>query len=131
MTSKRAMPGSRTLDLAFAMVAAWNASPVNFMVTSSGCTPALISAFSRKNSEGEFWASAIVIENGGEKGEIFQTKNQLKYAAENGSQRALDEFIIEGVKTTIPMHKKILAEPDFQKGDISTKFMERYNHTAS
>jgi acetyl-CoA carboxylase biotin carboxylase subunit len=41
-------------------------------------------------------------------------------------QRALDEFIIEGVKTTIPMHKKILADPDFHAGDISTKFMERY-----
>jgi len=40
--------------------------------------------------------------------------------------RALDEFIIEGVKTTIPMHKKILADTDFQQGDISTKFMERY-----
>jgi acetyl-CoA carboxylase biotin carboxylase subunit len=43
-------------------------------------------------------------------------------------QRALDEFIIEGVKTTIPMHKKILQDPDFRKGDISTKFMERYNN---
>ena len=42
-------------------------------------------------------------------------------------QRALDEFIIEGIKTTIPMHKKILDDPDFQKGNISTKFMERYN----
>ncbi len=42
-------------------------------------------------------------------------------------QRALDEFIIEGVKTTIPLHKKILAEDDFRKGNISTKFMERYN----
>jgi len=41
-------------------------------------------------------------------------------------QRALDEFIVEGVKTTIPMHKKILADPDFQAGNISTKFMERY-----
>ncbi|OGW37594.1 MAG: acetyl-CoA carboxylase biotin carboxylase subunit [Nitrospirae bacterium GWD2_57_9] len=41
--------------------------------------------------------------------------------------RALDEFIIEGVKTTIPMHKKILADADFQAGNISTKFMERYN----
>jgi acetyl-CoA carboxylase biotin carboxylase subunit len=41
-------------------------------------------------------------------------------------KRALDEFIIEGVKTTIPMHKKILDEADFQTGDISTKFMERY-----
>ncbi len=45
-------------------------------------------------------------------------------------QRALNEFIIEGVKTTIPMHKKILDDPDFQKGDISTKFMERYNSPA-
>jgi acetyl-CoA carboxylase, biotin carboxylase subunit len=43
-------------------------------------------------------------------------------------QRSLDEFIIEGVKTTIPMHKKVLADPDFQKGDISTKFMERYSN---
>ena len=41
--------------------------------------------------------------------------------------RALDEFIIEGVKTTIPMHKKILADADFQQGNISTKFMERYH----
>jgi acetyl-CoA carboxylase biotin carboxylase subunit len=41
-------------------------------------------------------------------------------------QRALDEFIVEGVKTTIPMHKKILEDPDFQQGNISTKFMERY-----
>ena len=46
-------------------------------------------------------------------------------------QRALNEFIIEGVKTTIPMHKKILDDPQFQKGDISTKFMERYNNPAS
>jgi len=42
-------------------------------------------------------------------------------------KRALDEFIIEGVKTTIPMHKKILADEDFQQGNISTKFMERYH----
>ncbi|HAR45436.1 MAG: acetyl-CoA carboxylase biotin carboxylase subunit [Nitrospirae bacterium GWC2_57_13] len=40
--------------------------------------------------------------------------------------RALDEFIIEGVKTTIPLHKKILSDPDFHSGNISTKFMERY-----
>ena len=45
-------------------------------------------------------------------------------------QRALDEFIIEGVKTTVPLHKNILADPDFQKGAISTKFMERYNNPA-
>jgi acetyl-CoA carboxylase biotin carboxylase subunit len=46
-------------------------------------------------------------------------------------QRALNEFIIEGVKTTIPMHKKILDDPQFQKGNISTKFMERYNNPTS
>ena len=45
-------------------------------------------------------------------------------------QRALDEFIIEGVKTTIPMHKKILSDPDFHTGNISTKFMERYINPA-
>ncbi|MFA5074052.1 MAG: acetyl-CoA carboxylase biotin carboxylase subunit [Nitrospirota bacterium] len=45
-------------------------------------------------------------------------------------RRALDEFIIEGIKTTIPIHKKILDDPDFHAGTISTKFMERY-HTAS
>jgi len=41
-------------------------------------------------------------------------------------RRALDEFIIEGVKTTIPMHQKILDDADFRSGNISTKFMERY-----
>ncbi len=45
-------------------------------------------------------------------------------------RRALSEFIIEGVKTTIPMHQKILDDPDFQRGNISTKFMERYYHPA-
>ena len=42
--------------------------------------------------------------------------------------RALDEFIIEGVKTTIPVHKKILSDPDFREGNISTNFMERYSN---
>jgi acetyl-CoA carboxylase biotin carboxylase subunit len=45
-------------------------------------------------------------------------------------KRALNEFIIEGVKTTIPMHMKILDDPQFQKGEISTKFMERYDTPA-
>jgi len=42
----------------------------------------------------------------------------MRYAEEAimRMKRALDEFIIEGVKTTIPMHKKILADADFQKG---------------
>jgi acetyl-CoA carboxylase, biotin carboxylase subunit len=38
--------------------------------------------------------------------------------------RALDMFVLEGVKSTIPLHRQILRNPDFLKGDISTKFLE-------
>ncbi|HUM02623.1 MAG TPA: acetyl-CoA carboxylase biotin carboxylase subunit [Thermoanaerobaculia bacterium] len=41
-------------------------------------------------------------------------------------KRALDLFVIEGVKTTIPMHRRILEEPDFVEGRLSTHFMERF-----
>ena len=41
-------------------------------------------------------------------------------------RRALDEFVIEGIKTTIPLHKRILNDPDFQKGHVSTTFLERF-----
>jgi acetyl-CoA carboxylase biotin carboxylase subunit len=34
--------------------------------------------------------------------------------------------VIEGIKTTIPMHLKILQEPDFIAGKLSTAFMERF-----
>jgi len=39
--------------------------------------------------------------------------------------RALDEFIIRGVKTTIPLHKVILKDPNFRRGRYSTAFIER------
>ncbi len=41
-------------------------------------------------------------------------------------QRALEEFVIEGIKTTIPLHKKILAQQDFVKGNYNTKFLENF-----
>lgn len=41
-------------------------------------------------------------------------------------KRALGEFIIEGIKTTIPLHRRILDDPDFQKGHLSTTFLERF-----
>ena len=40
-------------------------------------------------------------------------------------QRALDEFVIEGVKTTIPLHQHILSHTDFIKGQVDTGFVER------
>jgi len=39
--------------------------------------------------------------------------------------RALDMFIIEGIHTTIPLHRRILRDADFRAGDFDTKFMER------
>jgi len=41
-------------------------------------------------------------------------------------RRALDFFVIEGVKTTIPMHRRILDDEDFVGGRLSTRFMERF-----
>ena len=41
-------------------------------------------------------------------------------------RRALELFIIEGVKTSIPLHRKILDDPRFIRGDISTRFMEEF-----
>ena len=41
-------------------------------------------------------------------------------------RRALDLFVIEGIKTTIPMHRRILDDPDFVDGRLSTRFMERF-----
>ncbi|MFA6572413.1 MAG: acetyl-CoA carboxylase biotin carboxylase subunit, partial [Bacteroidota bacterium] len=38
---------------------------------------------------------------------------------------ALDEFVIEGIKTTIPFHQKMMNNPDFRAGNIDTKFLER------
>ena len=39
--------------------------------------------------------------------------------------RALDEYIVEGIKTTIPFHKRIMANKDFIEGNIDTGFIER------
>ena len=41
-------------------------------------------------------------------------------------ERALEMFIIEGIYTTVPLHLKILADPDFRAGNFDTRFMERF-----
>ena len=40
--------------------------------------------------------------------------------------RALDAMVIEGIKTTIPLHLKIMNDPQFQAGNISTRFLEDF-----
>jgi acetyl-CoA carboxylase biotin carboxylase subunit len=42
-------------------------------------------------------------------------------------KRSLNEFVIEGIKTTIPFHKKLIKHPDFINGDFDTGFLERTN----
>ena len=42
--------------------------------------------------------------------------------------RALNEFIIEGVKTTIPLQIKLMEDEKFQSGDFTTKFMEDFKY---
>ncbi len=41
-------------------------------------------------------------------------------------KRALEEFVIEGMKTTIPLHQKLIADPDVQNGDYSIKWLEEW-----
>jgi acetyl-CoA carboxylase biotin carboxylase subunit len=41
-------------------------------------------------------------------------------------RRALEEFLIEPIRTTIPLHLRIMNDPDFQKGEFSTDFIERF-----
>ena len=40
--------------------------------------------------------------------------------------RALDEYVIEGINTTIPFHKKLLTDKDFVEGNFDTNFLTRY-----
>ena len=54
------------------------------------------------------------------------TTAQTREEAISKMKRALDEFVIEGVKTTIPFHRQLLDNPDFIEGNYTTKFMEDF-----
>ena len=45
-------------------------------------------------------------------------------------KRALQEFVIEGVKTTIPFHIKLMDDPQFQAGKFTTKFLETFDFSS-
>jgi len=42
-------------------------------------------------------------------------------------QRALDEFIIEGIKTTVPFHQQLMKDERFKAGSVTTKFLEDFD----
>lgn len=54
------------------------------------------------------------------------TTAQTREEAINKMKRALDEFIIEGIKTTIPFHRQLMEHPDYVAGNYTTKFMEDF-----
>ena len=55
------------------------------------------------------------------------TTAQTRKEAINKMKRALDEFLIEGIKTTIPFHRKLMDHPDYISGNYSTNFMESFS----
>ncbi len=52
---------------------------------------------------------------------------QTREEAIQTMERALSEFVVEGVKTTIPFHIRLMQNPAFRKGEYTTKFMETFN----
>jgi len=54
------------------------------------------------------------------------TTAQTREEAINKMRRALDEFVIEGIKTTIPFHRQLMDHPDYLAGNYTTKFMEDF-----
>ena len=54
------------------------------------------------------------------------TTAQTREEAIHKMKRALDEFVIEGIKTTIPFHRQLMEHPDYISGDYTTKFMEDF-----
>ena len=54
------------------------------------------------------------------------TTAQTREEAINKMKRALDEFIIEGIKTTIPFHRQLMNNPQYIEGKYTTKFMEDF-----
>jgi acetyl-CoA carboxylase biotin carboxylase subunit len=51
---------------------------------------------------------------------------QTREEAINTMERALSEYVIEGVKTTIPFHQQLMKNEDFRKGNFTTKFIESF-----
>jgi acetyl-CoA carboxylase biotin carboxylase subunit len=41
-------------------------------------------------------------------------------------KRALGEFVVDGIKTTIPLHQRLLDAPEFQSGDYTIKWLEEW-----
>ena len=56
---------------------------------------------------------------------VVRGKDRMEAIARG--RRALEQFVVEGVKTTIPLHRAILNNEQFIRGDISTRFMDKFS----
>jgi acetyl-CoA carboxylase biotin carboxylase subunit len=54
------------------------------------------------------------------------TTARTRQEAIDKMKRALDEFVIEGIKTTIPFHRQLMDEPDYVAGNYTTAFMDTF-----
>ncbi|WP_106791065.1 acetyl-CoA carboxylase biotin carboxylase subunit [Aquimarina sp. Aq78] len=54
------------------------------------------------------------------------TTAQTREEAINKMKRALDEFVVEGIKTTVPFHRQLMDHPEYIAGNYTTKFMEDF-----
>jgi acetyl-CoA carboxylase biotin carboxylase subunit len=54
------------------------------------------------------------------------TTAQTRQEAINKMKRALDEFVIEGIKTTIPFHRQLMDEERYVAGNYTTAFMDTF-----
>jgi acetyl-CoA carboxylase biotin carboxylase subunit len=58
------------------------------------------------------------------------TTAQTRAEAISKMRRALDEFVIEGIKTTIPFHRQLMDDPRYIEGDYTTAFMDTFKMIA-
>jgi acetyl-CoA carboxylase biotin carboxylase subunit len=54
---------------------------------------------------------------------VFDQTREMALAK---AREALREFIVQGVKTTIPLHQRIMESPEFISGNYNTKFLEEF-----
>jgi acetyl-CoA carboxylase biotin carboxylase subunit len=60
---------------------------------------------------------------------IVHGENRIEAIAR--ARRAMEEFVVEGIKTTIPFHQRVFKDPDFLKGRVTTAFLDRLTASIS
>jgi len=58
------------------------------------------------------------------------SKARTREEAITKMERALDEFIVEGINTTVPFHKSLMKNEDFRKGNFHTGFLSNFDFGA-